>query len=115
MFKVEIICDAKKLPSALMALDGLGYNLQVTPVRNAQPSGKRVIPLRGDATARACLMANLRRSGHKDQVSRQDLIKWGANEGHSAGSIAQAINTIRKDGVLTSITPGHYAIVHTKL
>ena len=36
MFKVEITVEDKKLPKALMALNGMGYDLQVHPITNVK-------------------------------------------------------------------------------
>ena len=109
MFKLYMLIEDTKLPKALIALDGMGYDLHVTPVKGVAPhrgklresavgSGKQMIV--------AFLQKHLPVSGAA--ISAQEIIK---GTGVDSKNAYNSINRLKMDGVLRSAcAKGQYTI-----
>lgn len=114
MFRVEFVCDNKQLPKALMALDGLCYNMSVAPVKDAiVKSGK--VSEDQKPTAKQTVIAYLRTLPSGVQAIRKRILNWAVTEGHTVGAIQQAITILRKHKVLELVEPGLYNVNSAKL
>ena len=113
MFKVEITVDDKKLPKALMALNGMGYDLQVHPITNVKVSKgqlKEAGAGRAIDLTKAFLKQHLLISGAA--VTTKELT---AGTGAPYSSTMFAIKELVADKTLQRVDRGQYTINPNKL
>ena len=110
MFRISMIVDAKKLAPALVALDGMGYNLEVVPVKNAEPKQGKVREA-GEITAPEIMRAYLKQWPAAN-ILTQDMAT-GVNLPYSR--VMWAIRALTKDGTLIKLARCTFAIDRSKL
>ena len=109
MFRISMIVDAKKLAPALVALDGMGYNLEVVPVKNAEPAKARKVRQLAEGTGISKVRAFIGRlvdQGLKT-VSTAELANAAGLTSTQSGFI---IRSLLKDGLVTRTTRGQFNI-----
>lgn len=108
MFKVEVMVDPKKLSKALLALDGLGYDLRVFPVKNAEPKRGKLIE-KGEGSAIDLTRAFLKR--HLAEVGASVTMKQiAAGTPATYSACMYAVKVFTKDHVLKRTDRGAYTI-----
>ena len=109
MFKISMIVDAKKLAPALVALDGMGYNLEVVPVKNAEPAKARKVRQVAEGTGISKVRAFVGRL--MDQglrtTSTAELAESADLTSTQSGFI---IRSLMKDGLITRTARGQFNI-----
>ena len=96
MFKVEIFVTDKKLASALLALDKVGHDLKVVPVRNVAVRNGQLQEAGHPTTGSELVSQYLHRVPKGTTFRRQEVIAQGDSYGVSKpaviGGLIQAVN-----------------------
>lgn len=112
MFKVSLLVDEKKVGSTLAALDGMGYNLEAIPVRNAAPSKGKVKEI-GSITGPKFLEDYARHliGQGDDTMNRKYLLAEAERAGLGLGAMVNAITQSQLNGLIKKTDKrGVYAI-----
>jgi hypothetical protein len=112
LFKVELIVNDKKLPKALTALDGLGYNLQVQPVKDAEPVQGRV--REASSPPAHVVLREALRGWDSSMVKTVDIAKR-VKDVLSYPALMYGIKTLKHAGILTQQRKGVYILDQSKL
>lgn len=111
MFKISIMVNDSKLPAAMKALDGLGYNLEVQLVKNAEPASsspkERRVREAGDKTGPEAVIAVVKVAMATGAVDATDptiqsttILRQAKEFGLAASAIQYGITKSVKDGIL---------------
>ena len=122
MFRLSLIVSAKKLAPALIALDNMGYNLEVVPVKNAEPDSSK--PVRrvkatsnGLPTARSLALDIIKARAMRgdSRITRTEIMDEGIAAGSTKSAMSQVAPRLVHEGFLRAAKPGHYEINHNRI
>lgn len=116
MFEIRILIEDNKLAKALHALDGLGNNLQVIPVRNAVIENGEVVES-GEATTAIGFVREIitkYAENGRTEIDTNTAVKLGEQSPSrfNAGAIRIAMQKCKAQGLLTRTSRGYYQINH---
>lgn len=113
MFRISFFVEDKRLPQALMALDGLALNLEVQPVRGAIQKKGHVAESGEPLTAREFVKRHVLAAKQQgvSEITTKAIREAGINAGYTEGAVSQAITvTAAKDKILKRLAMGSYRI-----